>query len=244
MKLRSWILGAVLLSAFAPASHAAESEAAESKRLEQLQNDVGQPEDFKTFVEGSRPGNGDAPAPEAAARRDAAAAPRAPLRAGRISSAPRREAPPPSAETAPEATPAGPSGDNVPLRGMAAAFGLGLLLVAAGLVLAPGEADAPAALAAAEPLPEAPPAPAPPPAAAPAPPPAPPAATETVFIDTRMPAPTWRAISWREQNLIERWDASREKALGLASLPDWLDSQGRVEGVDVPLLKAKLFRGA
>jgi len=64
------------------------------------------------------------------------------------------------------------------------------------------------------------------------------------FIDTRMPVSTWRAITLREQQLIELWDASPEKALGRASFEEWLDAQGSVEGVDVPLLKTKLDRDA
>ena len=70
------------------------------------------------------------------------------------------------------------------------------------------------------------------------------ALAEPDFIDTRMPAPTWRAISWREQQIIESWDASPEKSSGLASLTEWLDAKGGAEGVNVPLLKAKLFRDA
>lgn len=65
---------------------------------------------------------------------------------------------------------------------------------------------------------------------------------EEPFIDTRCPARTWRAIDWREQALLERWDASREKALGLTSLDEWLDRQGSVAGVDTAMLKAKLAR--
>ncbi|MFX8554363.1 hypothetical protein ABTM01_19560, partial [Acinetobacter baumannii] len=53
----------------------------------------------------------------------------------------------------------------------------------------------------------------PPPAA----PPATPARLDEPFVDTRMPVATWRAIARGEQALIERWDASREKAEGRAS---------------------------
>ena len=74
----------------------------------------------------------------------------------------------------------------------------------------------------------------------------PPAATSLParepFIDTRMPVPTWRAISQREQELIESWDGSTERALGRASFEEWLDAQGRVEGVDAARLKVKLRR--
>jgi hypothetical protein len=57
-----------------------------------------------------------------------------------------------------------------------------------------------------------------------------------------MPVSTWRAISWREQRLIEKWDASPEKATGKASFEEWLDAQGSVESVDAAMLKAKLCR--
>jgi hypothetical protein len=61
------------------------------------------------------------------------------------------------------------------------------------------------------------------------------------YIDTRMPAASWRAITWREQNLIEMWDVSFEKSVG-QPFADWLDSQGPLEGMDSALLKAKLDR--
>jgi hypothetical protein len=61
------------------------------------------------------------------------------------------------------------------------------------------------------------------------------------FIDTRMPVSTWRAISRQEQALIESWDRSREKALGRASLEQWLDRHP-VANVDIAGLKAKLLR--
>ncbi len=65
---------------------------------------------------------------------------------------------------------------------------------------------------------------------------------ERPFVDSCLPAHTWRAINWREQALIERWDSSQERALGLASLDEWLDRQGAVAGVDTTLLMAKLDR--
>jgi hypothetical protein len=57
-----------------------------------------------------------------------------------------------------------------------------------------------------------------------------------------MPCSTWRAISLPEQQLIERWDRSREKDLGLASLDEWLDAVGDAGSVDISRLKAKLHR--
>lgn len=67
------------------------------------------------------------------------------------------------------------------------------------------------------------------------------------YVDTRMPVPSWRAISLREQQLLEIWDASYEKSMG-QPFAEWLDGQGALEGsfadVDVPLLKKKLDRPA
>jgi len=62
------------------------------------------------------------------------------------------------------------------------------------------------------------------------------------YVDTLMPVATWRAISQAEQQLIERWDLSREKALGAASLEDWLDRHAAAAGVDAARLKTKLHR--
>jgi hypothetical protein len=61
------------------------------------------------------------------------------------------------------------------------------------------------------------------------------------FVDTRMPVGTWRAISWQEQAVIESWARSREKALGQASLEQWIDRHPAA-GVDAGGLKAKLAR--
>lgn len=69
-----------------------------------------------------------------------------------------------------------------------------------------------------------------------------PVTAQETFIDIRMPVSTWRAISWREQRLIDIWDASPEKALGQASFEEWLDAQGNVEGVDLAMLNTKLSR--
>jgi len=121
------------------------------------------------------------------------------------------------------------------------------LLLVAGYGLEPGIGDAPAAARAepaapevVRPLPpparEAPALGPPPPAARPA------LAVEAPRVETPPPAPSRRAISWREQSLIEGWDASREKALGQASLDEYLSRAGFVSGVDVPLLREKLRR--
>jgi hypothetical protein len=64
------------------------------------------------------------------------------------------------------------------------------------------------------------------------------------YVDTRMPVATWRAITQPEQQLIERWDLSREKAVGAASLEDWVDRHAAGAGVDAARLKAKLRRDA
>jgi hypothetical protein len=247
----SWLLGAALIAALAPAPRAAVAvspkKALASASLDDLQSGVARPDDFQRFVEGSRE------------RRESDAAPRAasPESAGRASSAPGRlSAPRPgfNLETAARIPAPGgeglkaPSapipGTELPLRGLSAVLGLGFMMMAASLII-----DAISPAPAPEPLPAAPALEAAPAAASrfefssavarveaaaePAP-----------FIDVRMPAPTWRAISLAEQKLIERWDASREKSLGLASLTEWIGAQGSVEGVDLPLLRAKLHRDA
>jgi hypothetical protein len=131
-------------------------------------------------------------------------------------------------------------------RGLAAVFGLGCLLAAAGLLLetssAPEPAPAPAAetaallaerwrkdLAAAQ-------------REQPAPAPAAERAPEAFFVGTLAPMPSWRAISLAEQKLIDGWDRSPEKSLGRASLADWLNLKGAGSGVDVSRLLAKLER--
>ncbi|NNN07133.1 MAG: hypothetical protein HKL90_14665 [Elusimicrobia bacterium] len=121
--------------------------------------------------------------------------------------------------------------------------GLVLALVAAGLWRAlPATDEVPAATAATgDPMvcALAAPAPAAPSFVADSPAPAP--RLPEPFVDARMPVGTWRAISQREQALIESWDLSREKALGLASLEQWLDAHPAA-GVDVAALKSKLAR--
>jgi hypothetical protein len=253
----SWFLGAILLAPLAPAAGAADGSrvktgGAPSIQIDALSSDVSRPEDFQRFVEGSN------------ARRDGAAAPRAFGRrdAGRRSGEARlRGGPKPGPRAEPASVPSAPA-ENVrgklanldflpetrlPVRGMSGVLGLGLMLIAASLVL---EMISPAPAAALESLPEAPLPQAPLPAArtieffptlarveSSVPKTAP-------FIDTRMPAPTWRAISLREHELIERWNASPEKSQGLASLTEWIDAHGCVEGVDARLLRAKLYRDA
>jgi hypothetical protein len=247
----AYLFGAALLSALAPAPRAAAAvlpkKAPASASLDDLQSGVARPDDFQRFVEGSRE------------RADAAAAPRAsaPWSAGRAANAAGRlGAPRPglSLETAARIPAPGaegikpPSapipGAELPLRGLSAVLGLGFMMIATSLII-----DAISPAPAPEPLPAAPALEAAPAAASrfefssavarieaaaePAP-----------FIDVRMPAPTWRAISLAEQEVIERWDASREKRLGLASLTEWIGAQGSVDGVDLPLLQAKLHRDA
>jgi hypothetical protein len=131
---------------------------------------------------------------------------------------------------------------DLALRNSIAVFGLGLVLIAASMLERPLEA-APRP----EPLGEVQPPLAVPTAARASEPALAPtrlanALAEPSFIDTRMPVSTWRAISRQEQKLIERWDSSPEKSLGLASLTEWLDANGRVDGVDLTLLKSKLYR--
>jgi len=66
-------------------------------------------------------------------------------------------------------------------------------------------------------------------------------AADAAYVDARMPVRTWRAISRQEQALIESWNVSREKALGQASLEQWLERHPSA-GVDVAALQAKLAR--
>lgn len=54
----------------------------------------------------------------------------------------------------------------------------------------------------------------------------------------------WWAITWREQRLLDEWDASAEKRLGRATFGDWLDARAKDPGVDIDLLKSKLTRDA
>lgn len=75
--------------------------------------------------------------------------------------------------------------------------------------------------------------------------PAEPTAYSPPAVDWPVLAPrygTWRAIDWREQRLLDEWDKSSEKLTGKASFSEWLDAQAGSPGVDVALLKAKLAR--
>jgi hypothetical protein len=247
---------ALLLLALAPLSRAADAGSAKALRtpgsIQALTDDIGTPEDFSRFIEGSRGHQGGPGDPQVLGRRDGRG-PGAALSLNKSPSAPRLESPSiPSAAAAPADARRSPplfqtlARTNLPVRKLAAVLGLGFMLIAASMLETPIES-------APEPKPNtAPPAPPPRPRPAPVRPPEPEfapsrfadALADRTFIDTRMPAPTWRAISWREQKLIEGWSASREKSLGLASLTEWLDAKGGGEGVDVALLKAKLFREA
>jgi hypothetical protein len=230
--------------ALASSSRAADADAAfqSASPVEELRGGVSRPEDFQRFVEGSRARRGDIDAPRADARRDGLGPGIRPS-LNRTQAAPRRAAsiPPAPAAGGREApldrfTPAA----DLTTRGLTAVFGLGLLLVAAGMLGTTIESSPKP-----EPLVEVPPSlPGPIALRTPEPPPAryASAPADSHFIDTRMPVRTWRAITWPEQRLIERWDSSREKSLGLASLSEWLDAKGNGEGVDIPALKAKLSR--
>ena len=250
---RPWILAALAFSALA-ASPAAVAETGKargaSNDVEDLQGDIARPDDFRKFVDGSRDRQGDVDAPEVSAqggKRD----PRAPFRPGRKGSGPRPEGTSVPAAAVPAAGRAAESrsfawAPGLETRKIAAVLGLGLMLIAGSWLETPVEPEADAGPEPAAPLPARRPRPEPirPPEPELAPSRLANALAEPAFIDTRMPASTWRAISWREQRLIDGWDASREKSLGLASLTEWLDSKAGAEGVNVPLLKAKLFRDA
>jgi hypothetical protein len=215
-------------------------------RAEAWRADVSSPENFSRFVEGAREHGGGVPGPEPSARPAPPGAPKPGLRPWLTPVPIRLEQPPfPSLRAASkEAAPA--RGFRLtPLVACGLGAGLGCLLLAleesgsGGAAVSPPSAAPilrglePAALP--EPmLPRAwtPPAESAAPAAEPAAP------------DVYAPVSSWRAISWREQALIDRWDRSPEKALGRASFDEWLDARGAVQGVDIPRLKAKLYREA
>ena len=222
------------------------SRAAERGSIDDLRSGIERPEDFRRFVEGSRAQRGNPDLPDVFARKDGLA-PKSSVRLSRPQTGTR-----PDGTFVPAAIPAfarksplnwdlGTAG--LPVRKLAAVLGLGFFLIAASMLETPIE-SAPEP----EPLEKAPHPHARPFVRAAEPSPVPTRTRHTPsdspFIDTRMPVPTWRAISLREQQLIERWHLSRERSLGLASLSEWLDLEGRVEGVDIRLLKAKLLRDA
>lgn len=245
------LLSALVLTILAPSSRAAGSDSGEGRRpsraVEDLGGDIGRPDDFKRFVEGSRAKRSDVDAPRAVAPGDERG-PLAPLRLSR----PRTGLRPEGAPIPPTAAAEGRRTaarrivwtPDLAARKLAAVLGLGFMLVAAGMLETPVDSAAEPEASWAAPLPRSRPSPLPPPEPGLAPSRFANALADPIFIDTRMPVPTWRAISQREQRLIERWDASREKSLGLASLAEWIDAKGGVEGVDAPLLKAKLRRDA
>jgi len=250
-------LSAMLLAAAAPASAAEDSgrQVSAAQRIQSLEGELSDPADFRSFVEGSHRLPEGAPVPRAQLwpqPSSQAAVPGAALspavssfrpESGAVPPAPAfvRRAPAPVAENLPK----------YPFQGLAA-----VALLTVGLFAFVGKREFQAAPAAeAWPMET--------PAWSGEKPPSlygyrvPAAADSSAqrllarleaplepFIDTRMPVPTWRAISLSEQRLIERWDASLEKARGQASFAEWLDAQGSVAGVDTALLKTKLSRDA
>jgi hypothetical protein len=242
-------LALAVLAALAASPRAAAAERARAA-VEDLSRGAARPDDFKRVLEGSPERRGDVDVPGAFTRREGRARAEAPrLSRPEPGLRPEGAVVPPSAVLLAGRADAPRREDWTPdlkTREIAAVLGLGLLLIAGSWLETPreletvgGEApEAPSPARSPSPEPFRPTAPALEPtrfAEAPA---------ERDFIDTRMPAPTWRAISWREQSLIDAWDASPEKSAGLASLPEWLDARGAAAGVNVPLLKAKLFREA
>ena len=219
----------------------------ERSRAEAWRADVASPENFSRFIEGAREHRGGVPDPEPLARAAPRGAPPPRLRPFLAPAPVHLDAPPlPSLRS--------PANAAVPARGSRFNFyatcvlagGLACLLFALG-----GESP--------DSAPESPSPTAPRPAVRVAkffsfPEPSPPrvwtpptqtyAPVDVAVFDAYAPIASWRAISWREQNLIEGWNRSSEKARGLASFGEWLDAQGEIENVDVPRLKAKLFREA
>lgn len=245
-------LSALVVLALASSTRAAEpkprKDSGPSSSIEELPADISRPENFSRFVEGSQAKHGDVDAPRAfpnAGGRGPAAA----LSLSRSSTAPRLEGnfvpATPSAAAVPLAAPRKPIDwtPGLPVLKLSAVAGLGFLLIAGSMLGTPFESH-PAPEQLGEGLPPVTVRPAAPETEASWGPAREESPRHEPFIDTRMPVATWRAVSLREQQLIEGWNASPEKALGLASLADWLGAKGRVEGVDIPLLQAKLSRDA
>ncbi len=248
-----WFLSAIVVVALAPSSRAADGGSAQaqppSSPIQDLKSGDARPEDFQRLVEGSREMSGNIELPGVSAK----SVGRGPNARARLSPAQASLRPDgmsvpaaPVAAAAVRKTRLNVGGtSDLPVRKLAAVLGLGFFLIAASMLETPAEHPIGTELLQEIPALRALPSPvirAPEPALAPSR--FAEALAEPSFIDTRMPAPTWRAISLREQQFIERWDASREKALGLASLPEWLDGMAPVEGVDLHLFKAKLHREA
>ncbi len=233
------IVGAACLLLLGSDSWAAQEKIQHPRtQIDVLEHSAGDPDNFKNVVDGSleRPGN---PAVAAVPDLPGTARPAPALSPGRPSlrSGPAEFPPIPTyaERTAPSSR---NSASNLFLPGLAVGWGLLCTLLLLGDSAGPARAPAPLAYTP-EPVAPAPilltETPASPASAAVMPAPGP-------FIDTRMPCPTWRAISQQEQQLIDQWDRSREKTLGLASLDEWLDSRAGAPGVDIQRLKAKLHR--
>ena len=245
--MNGFVRALLLLILAAPAARAQstpDQEDAAAKpaetQVDELRGKVGRPEDFQSFVEGSIAHQGGPSGTLESARPSPSSLP--PLSAPRGELSRRPQAPP--APLNDWADRSQKEDHSLPL-----AQGLGVLGLT-GILLGALAAGEPAVqtrriAAPARPAPQIS-APAPQPAPEPSPLQAEPAAQEpaAVFVDTRMPVSTWRAISLREQQLIDQWDRSPEKARGAASLTQWLGAQGRTDGVDVARLIAKLERDA
>ncbi|HEX4046884.1 MAG TPA: hypothetical protein VH309_03575 [Elusimicrobiota bacterium] len=244
---------ALFLAAAAWASPARDQDSAAAGRAEGRAQawtaGASSPESFERLVEGSRDHPGAVPDPAAAARLDAAFSARPALESSSPRPAARPEEPPvPLAFAAPAGvSPARRGYGRLALfsaGGLAGGLACSLLLFGAGSAPAAVESPPPLYARPVGAAPEAIPPSAPPPPRAWTPPAElePPAAGAA--SDPYAGVSSWRAISWREQRLIDLWDGSREKSLGRASLDEWLDAHGPFEGVDLPLMKAKLFREA
>lgn len=251
MDLRRAALCLALLLIAATAQAQEDPRQKTSAKLEVLQNQLSDPEDFKSYVEGSRrsPAAAFAPKTQIWPQSSGAAAIGAPAKPAPIARIPlipagyrgRARIPlPASYAYRPRSTL--PGKQELP-KWPLASLGLTALAVAGlfafvnnkGFRSGPVPEPIPAELPPAQPITQTP------------------AARELLskieapierpepYIDTRMPVASWRAISWREQHLLEMWDVSFEKSVG-QPFADWLDSQGPLEGVDAALLKAKLDR--
>ncbi|MBI3552517.1 MAG: hypothetical protein HY077_08355 [Elusimicrobia bacterium] len=234
-KRLSWAVLALLLGSQAWAK---DEPKPVPRRLSALQNDIAKPENFDRFVDGSPVLRAGAASPVSSV--SAPTRETAPLGAPAFGARRPVAAPVPAAQAdgAPAKSPR-PAGWPGPASA-GAALGLGLALVALSLRGSTVKESTPLARPAAVPV-RAPQAPAAPPLGSEA---RPRLEVPEPFLDTRMPVPTWRAITQGEQGLIEDWGASAQKARGESSLEDWIDAHAAARGVDAAALKAKLLRDA
>lgn len=212
--------------------------------IEALGNQIGsEPEDFQRFVDGSRKLKSGPQYPSVSASAEGDRGLPLPLGVGHSSEVSAISVP--ASWTKVQAKDEGSDGPSLLGPALGAAVGLPLLLAGGWLLIRspkqdPSLAEASALIAA--PIPQDTSRPVgvrtrwtePPPSAV--------DASPALDLAVGVPQASWRAISLREQQLIEEWDRSPEKAAGRASFEEWLDAKGEVVGVDSANLKGKLSR--